>query len=172
MSGEQRMFSIAPGVYSRIVLRRTLTAYWWVALLPLTVVLWLGATRNSSWYYVAPMVVFLIYPFFLFNSYFMAASSKEAVDGMKPHTLKVDANGATMEFYGIEEAEKSAEKPEKGSFRIYGAEACKDKQPVSRRFIAKDRMARITENKEFYIIEMRGARNSLILFPKILADAK
>lgn len=120
-----RIFSLKPGVYSSIILRRLLARYFWIAAVPAAIFLILGYYCDSSWYYLAPITVFLLAPLLLFFAYFLGVVNREAADALLPHRFVTDSEGIRCDIYRVlsatDHTDDAAEaaRQKSGKVRVY-----------------------------------------------------
>lgn len=91
MTQTTHIFTLSPGVYSSVLLKKLTGRYWWL-LLPLVAFVIAGRFLDTAWYFLIPIFLFLIYPSLLFWVYIVLSVSPFAADSLKPHSFTIDGH--------------------------------------------------------------------------------
>ncbi len=93
------IFSISPGTYVRTILGIWASQWWWAILIPPASLATLGVVLNPAFYYIALMLLFLIYPGVLVLIYFNYALTPEARAEIIPHRLTFRHEAISIEYF-------------------------------------------------------------------------
>lgn len=123
MTLSTKIFSLAPGVYSRQTLQALLSRYLWVFIVPLIVFAALGFIFTDAWWWVALIYTFLIIPLFVFFAYFAATLNRLAVDAVKPHSIFMTDAGIIYKEYEVKAAGDAKMPAKKRPVTVYREDA-------------------------------------------------
>lgn len=164
------VFSLTPGVYSRIILKGLTSKLLWIILFPIAIFALLGAYVDVTWYYVIPITIFLIAPLLLFMAYYTSALSNEAAIALQPHSFQYDSDGINCRIYfkpddkteKITPDDNDEVKMTAGATTLYREEKMKLRKEIV--YFHNDITEQTIEG-EYEIIKLKGGSGKFLVIP-------
>lgn len=160
------IFSLAPGVYSSIIMKKLLSKYLWIVSIPVISFLVLGLYVSETWYYLIPISIFIVLPMFLFFAYFMAVLTPEAAQAVLPHSFVIGENGIEIQKYNVRykgEEDNSLKNSSKKIY-IYNLEDYVAEQ-VNCQIIGSTEILFTTMEGPYEIIKLKGGLGRFLVIP-------
>lgn len=99
---ETEIYKVAASRYGRRVVMRLASRWWWALALPLGAAIIVGIW-DWRWWFVALVMIFILYPGLLFIAYYYYALSPEAVRAILPQRAQITPDAVTLIYYPIAE---------------------------------------------------------------------
>ena len=157
------IFSLSPGLYSSIVMKRLAAEFWWILLVPVIVLLALGSIFSTVWLFLIPILVFLLYPLLVMWAYYLTALSDEAMMSMTPHSVSSEEEGIRIRRYGKKESDGQPRLRQR--LTVYeDSDVVRD--PEKDVVIPKSDLSAIDHTDRYLVYRLGKGHNRLLIVPR------